>query len=1077
MPEVKNQKSNPEIQTQPIKGEGFTHLHVHTHYSLLDGLSKIDELLDYVKELEMDSIAITDHGNLYGAIEFYQKAKKRGLNPILGCEMYVADDMREKKPGRMDGKNYHHIVLLAKNNIGYQNLIKLVSAAHLEGFYYKPRVDKKLLAEHNEGIIALSGCLGGELSRALLKNKTEKALKIAQDYANLFEPGSYYIEIQQHLNTPEQNEVTPQLVELAQKLNLPIVATQDSHYTHKEDSRAHDVLLAVQTGNTVNDEDRLTFKHDNFSVATTQEMMEKFSQWPEAIQNTQKIAQECNVELTLGKFIFPNFKLELGKTANQMLDELTFKGMRERGLDKDAEIEKRRLYELSVINKKNYAPYFLVVADIMQFAHEANIYTTVRGSVAGSFIAYLSCITNVNPIEFRLPFERFLNPHSPSAPDIDMDFADNRRQEVIEYTKKKYGAQNVAQIGTFGTMMARGAVRDITRALGKSYASGDKIAKLIPLGSQGFPMTIKHALELEPTLKQMWNQDSEAREILDLAEKLEGTVRHSSVHAAGVVIAPKPLTEYVPLQYDPKGENNLVTQYDMHTVGEDGVGLLKFDFLGIRNLAILENAVRLVKKRMNIDINIENIPLDDKITFDMLARGETEGLFQLNGSAMTKYLKELKPNTIYDINAMIALYRPGPMNNIPDYIARKQGRSPVKYFHPKAKNFLEKSYGILVYQDDLLFAAIELAGYTWETVDKLRKAVGKKIPAEMAKQHKIFVEGCQKYSQMTKEKAEQIWKLFEPFQGYGFNKAHAACYGRVAYQTAYMKANFPVNYMCAVLTAESGDMSKMTVVMNECKRMGIEILPPSINESDEEFTVTVNNNIRFGLTAVKNVGSNIVHEIKIEREKNGRFNSIEELLERISSRDLNKKSLESLIKAGAMDELSSRSTLLENMESLLQYSKEAKAAHNSGQESLFGANTKRGLLLKESEPADIKKKLTWEKELLGFYVSSHPLKQYAHKLLNVTPIQKLGNETKLASFIRIGAIINNVKKIITKNGQSMMFIGLEDMSGKMEGIVFPSLAEKSGNILEEHKVILAEGKISRRDGDIKFICENITELV
>ena len=468
---------------------------------------------------EMDSIAITDHGNLYGAIEFYQKAKKRGLKPILGCEMYVADDMREKKPGRMDGKNYHHIVLLAKNNIGYQNLIKLVSAAHLEGFYYKPRVDKKLLAEHNEGIIALSGCLGGELSRALLKNKTEKALKIAQDYADLFEPGSYYIEIQQHLNTPEQNEVTPQLVELAKKLNLPIVATQDSHYTHKEDSRAHDVLLAVQTGNTVNDEDRLTFKHDNFSVATTQEMMEKFSQWPEAIQNTQKIAQECNVELTLGKFIFPNFKLELGKTANQMLDELTFKGMRERGLDKDAEIEKRRLYELSVINKKNYAPYFLVVADIMQFAHEANIYTTVRGSVAGSLTTYLLGITNVDPLEYKLPFERFLNPERPSLPDIDMDYADNRRDEIIAYAKKKYGEENVAQIGTFGTMMARGSVRDVARALGYPYAVGDRISNMIPIGSQGMPMTIDYAMDLIPELAKAYKEEPDTRKIIDLARK------------------------------------------------------------------------------------------------------------------------------------------------------------------------------------------------------------------------------------------------------------------------------------------------------------------------------------------------------------------------------------------------------------------------------------------------------------------------------------------------------------------------------------------------------------------------------
>jgi len=1056
----------------------FTHLHTHTHYSLLDGLSKIDELLDYVKENGMDSVAITDHGNLYGAIEFYQKAKKRDIKPIIGCEVYVAQDMYEKTPGSTDGKNYHHLILLAKNNTGYQNLIKIVTEAHLEGFYYKPRVDKKLLEKYKDGLIALSGCLGGELSRALLNGNAEKAEYIAKEYTEIFGPENYYIELQQHANTPEQNKVTPQLIELAKKLNLPIVATQDSHYTHKEDARAHDVLLAVQTGNTVNDAERLTLKHDDFSVSTPGEMAEKFKRWPEAVENTQKIAQQCNIELTLGEFIFPNFKLEDGKTADQMLDDMTKLGLKKRGLENNSETEKRRQYELKVIADKNYAPYFLVVADIIQFAHKSNIYTTVRGSTAGSLIAYLCGITNVNPIEYQLPFERFLNPHRPSAPDIDMDFADNRRQEVIEYTKQKYGAQNVAQIGTFGTMMARGAVRDVTRALGKSYELGDRIAKLVPIGSQGFPMTVEQAIRLEPELKQMREQNSEVREILDLAQKLEGTVRHSSVHAAGVVIAPKPLVEYVPLQFDPKGEDNLITQYDMNTVGEDGVGLLKFDFLGIRNLAILEDAVRLVKKHKNIEIDIENIPFNDKKTFEMLARGETEGLFQLNGTAMTKYLKELEPTTIHDINAMIALYRPGPMNNIPEYIARKQGRSPIKYFHPKAKKFLSKSYGILVYQDDLLFAAIELAGYNWKTVDKFRKAVGKKIPAEMAKQHEIFVKGCQEHSNMTKKEAEEIWDLFEPFQGYGFNKAHAACYGRVAYQTAYMKANFPVHYMCAVLTAESGDMDKMSVVMEECKRMDIEVLPPSINESGEKFTVTNDKNIRFGLSAIKNVGNNIVHEISEEREKNGRFKSIEDVLSRIHSRDLNKKSLESLVKAGAMDELGERSVLLENMENLVQYAKEAKATKLAGQESLFGENdtaTNSGLKLKEVEPTNTKQRLAWEKELLGLYISGHPLQAYGTKIKNTVSLKTLANMPS-GGTKKIGVIINKVKKIITKTGQPMMFIELEDTSGKIEGIVFPTTAEKSGNIIEENKIILAEGKLSRRDNEAKFICENITEL-
>ncbi|MEX0877859.1 MAG: DNA polymerase III subunit alpha [Candidatus Spechtbacterales bacterium] len=1054
----------------------FTHLHVHTHYSLLDGLSKTGELLDFIKENGMDSVAITDHGNLYGAVEFYQQAKRRDIKPIIGFEAYVVDNMHEKQGGNPGG--YNHLILLAKNEKGYKNLIALVTEANLKGFYYKPRIDKELLRKYSEGLICLSGCLGGELSQALLKNNKEDAKKIAREYADIFASGDYYIELQQHYNTPDQNKVTPLLAELARELNLPLVATQDSHYNRKEDSHAHDVLLAIQTGNTIDDEKRLTLKHDDFSVCTPEEMEEKFKEWPDAIENTQKIAEQCNLELTLGEFIFPNFELEPGKTADQMLDELTLAGAKERGLDKDPEVEKRRQYELKIISDKSYSPYFLAVADILRFAREKEIYTTVRGSAAGSLVAYLSGIVNVNPLDFQLPFERFLNPYRPSAPDIDMDFADNRRQEVIEYTKQKYGSQNVAQIGTFGTMMARGAVRDVARALGKPYELGDRIAKLIPMGSQGFPMTIEHALEIEPSLKDIYEQDTDAKELLDIAKKLEGTVRHASVHAAGVVISPKPLVEYVPLQLDPKGSGDYVTQYDMYTVGEDGVGLLKFDFLGIRNLAILESAVHLVKKRKGVDIDIEDIPFDDKLTFEMLTRGETEGLFQLNGSGMTRYLMELEPTTIHDINAMIALYRPGPMNNIPEYIARKQGKSPIQYFHPKAEEFLAKSYGILVYQDDLLFTAMELAGYNWETVDKFRKAVGKKIPKEMAKQHEIFVKGCQEHSGMTSEEAEKIWELFEPFQGYGFNKAHAACYGRVAYQTAYMKANYPTDYMCAILTAEAGDMDKMAVIMTESKRMKIEILPPSLNESDENFTVVNDNAIRFGLAAIKNVGSNIVHEIIEERNTNGKFESLENFLERVLSKDLNKKSLENLIKSGATEEFGERGQLLENMENLLLYSREHKAAESSGQFNLFAgseAETASKLTLKNSEQATKQQKLEWEKELLGFYVTGHPLEEHAEKLSQTMPIASV-IANNIMYTVQIGAIVTSTKKIITKNNKSMMFVGLEDLSGKIEAVVFPELTKSKGHIIESNKPILAEGKLNSRDGEVKLICDNIREL-
>ncbi|MDP3731254.1 MAG: DNA polymerase III subunit alpha [bacterium] len=1068
----------------------FVHLHTHSHYSLLDGLSQIGPLIKRAKDLGMDSLAITDHGNMYGAVEFYQYAQKHGIKPIIGCEVYICENMHEKQSGGSE-RNYYHLILLAKNNEGYQNLIKLVTASNLEGYYYKPRIDKNLLRKHSEGLIALSGCLGGELSRAIFTNQHDKAKKIALEYADIFGPGNYYIEIQQHLNTPDQNIVTPQLVKLARELSLPLAATQDSHYLDKEDAHAHDVLLAVQTGTSIDDKDRLTMRHDDFSLCSPEEMAEKFKEWPEAIANTQKIADQCNVNLTLGKFIFPDFALEPGKTADEMLNELTLQGAKERGIDQKKETEERRLYELEVIRNKNYAPYFLVVADLLRFARESKIYTTVRGSAAGSLVAYLSGITNVDPIEFQLPFERFLNPFRPSAPDIDMDFADNRRQEVIEYAKQKYGADKVAQIGTFGTMMARGAVRDVARALGKPYDVGDRIAKLIPMGSQGFPMTIEHAMELEQDLKKTYEQDMEARQILDVAKKLEGTVRHVSVHAAGVVISPKPLTNYVPLQYDPKGEDNLITQYDMYTVGEDGVGLTKLDFLGIRNLAILGDAVRLVKEHRNIEIDIEKIPFDDKKTFQMLAAGGTEGVFQLGGSdGMTKHLVDLKPTEIHDLNLMVALYRPGPINNIQEYIARKQGRSPIKYFHPKAEKFLAKSYGVLVYQDDLLMTAIELAGYNWDEVDKFRKAVGKKLPKEMAKQHEIFVEGCQKHSGIAKEKAEEIWNLFEPFQGYGFNKAHAACYGRVAYQTAYMKANFPAEYMCAILTAEAGDTTRVAEVITECQDMKIPVLPPDINSSVKDFTVIKGglpaggDQIRFGLLTIKNLGANIAEAIIAERKATGPYKNIENFVTRVQHKDLNKKSLESLARCGALDTLGERNIILSNIDQLLNYARESQKQSASGQISLFGdqvAVAMPPLRLAPANPISSAEKLMWEKELLGLFVSGHPLMDYRNQLdseSGLTPIQVIHTQgpTLQGGAVKISGMVTKVQRIITKTGKPMLFSWLEDLTSKIEVVVFPGVLEKYPNCWQENSVLVVKGKVNERDGAPKILCDEVKPI-
>ena len=1066
----------------------FVHLHTHSHYSLLDGMSKIDDMVKLAKEHGMTAIGLTDHGAMYGAIDFYTACNKNGIKPIIGVEAYVANRTRFQKEPQIDNKRYH-LTLLAKDNTGYQNLIKLTTAAHVEGYYYKPRVDKDLLRQHAEGLIALSGCPGSELGRAIQSGNKEKAEAIILEYQSIFGPENYYLEIMHHPDVEFFQDWKNMLIEFSRRLNIPLVATQDSHYLHPDDALAHKTLVAISTNTDIGDT-AIFSGNGHYHFISTKEALEWFKDVPEAVENTEKIAERCNVDLTLGKFIFPDFALKPGKTADQMLDDLTVQGAQEHNLNNNPEIEARRKYELEIIKNKNYAPYFLVVADLLRFAHESNIYTTVRGSAAGSLVAFLSGITSVNPIEFQLPFERFLNPFRPSAPDIDMDFADDRRQEIIEYAKKKYGADKVAQIGTFGTMLARGAVRDVARATGKSYEVGDRIAKLIPMGSQGFPMTINRAMEIEPSLKDIYNRDLEARQILDIAKKLEGTVRHVSVHAAGIVISPKPLIEYVPIQFDPKGENNLITQYDMYTVGEDGIGLLKLDVLGIRNLAILENAVRLVKKHQNIKIDIEKIPFDDRKTFLMLAKGETEGLFQLNGAGMTKYLMELKPTTIHDINLMVALYRPGPINNISEYIARKQGRRPTTYFHPKAKKFLEKSYGVLVYQDDLLMTAIELAGYNWGEVDKFRKAVGKKIPAEMAKQHGIFVQGCQTHSGMSKEQAEQIWNLFEPFQGYGFNKAHAACYGRVAYQTAYMKANFPAEYMCAVLTAESGDTEKISEVISECQRMSIPVLPPEINSSFKDFTVikdlqptTYNlqpaDKIRFGLLTIKNLGENIADAIIAERESGGNYKNVEDFMTRVHNKDLNKKSVESLIHCGALDKFGDRNLLLVNMENLLSYAKEKQKQSSMGQVSLFGNTDNKEpapFRLSPAEPAKPWEKLIWEKELLGLFVSDHPLNSYQTqlKLENVIPIKNITIHT--SGPIKIGGMITRIQKIITKTGRPMMFANVEDLASKIELVVFPNVYEKNPEAWKENTVIVARGKINDRDGSLKFMCDDVRVL-
>lgn len=1151
----------------PKQQSDFVHLHVHSHYSLLQALPTPKELVTAAKEDGQTAMALTDNGTLYGAIDFYKQCTKAEIKPIIGIDAYLAPRTRFDKETNID-RPRSRLVLLAKNNEGYKNLIQLVTLAHIEGFYYRPRIDQELLQKYGNDLVCIIPSFAGEPAQALKDGDTERAGATLDWYKNNFD--DCYLEITHHPEILDHMENQSRIIDLAGNTNTPLVAAHDIYYIKPEDRIARETMVKIQNGGVVETADEHETE-ENFSFITKADAAQYFKDTPEAIANTQKIADMCDVEIPIGtQWYFPNYVIESGKSPDEELRDTAYHGVAWRGLSiEDSTVKERLDYELDVIKMKGYAKYFLVVGDLLREARQRKILTTIRGSVAGSLTTYVLGITNVDPIEYKLPFERFLNPERPSAPDIDMDFADNRRDEIIEYAKEKYGEDKVAQIGTFGTMMARAAVRDVARALGHPYATGDQIAKRIPIGSQGFPMTIDHALEIEPELKKLYKDDRDSREVIDLAKKIEGRVRHLGVHAAGVVIAPEPLNQFVPIQTDPK-TGKYITQYEMHSVGEDGVGLLKFDFLGIKNLAILADAVKRVKATEGVEVDIENIPLDDKTTFEMLARGETMGLFQLNGSGMTAFLKQLQPTSIHDINAMVALYRPGPMDSIPTYIERKHNPALVSYLDPRLEPILDLSYGVITYQDDVMTIARELAGYSWLEADMLRKAMGKKIPEVMAAEKQKLIDGFKNHGGLSDSLAEQLWQLIEPFAAYGFNKAHAASYGRVAYQTAYMKANYPVAYMSAVLTADSGDTEKISEIIHECDRMGIEVLPPDINESFSDFTVvptevqpatsfenrgvqkvagqgddenlhtdsalndqsergmqdidssaTVSfenrgvqevagqgddenrtetymqydegdsqsatqssglseqrGRIRFGLTTIKNFGEGIAERIIEERKANGPFASLADFLGRIHDRNLNRKSLEALIMTGALDRFEERGKMYANIDTMLAFHKEQSAGKEAAQDSLFGGveSTVNDLVLEDAPEATMRQKLEWEKDLLGVYVSGHPLNDFEDELKRRPSISSIRADGRNGVPVVTAGMVETCRELLTKKGDRMAFVGLANRNESIEMTAFPETYQMYRDQLQPGQCIAVKGTLNIRNDEPTILVKRVKVL-
>lgn len=1048
----------------------FTHLHTHSHYSLLDGMAQPEKLLDKAKELGFDSLALTDHGVLYGAIEFYTKARDKGIKPIIGVEVYLAPRSLYEKIPKIDTQ-VSHLVLLAKDYQGYQNLLKLVSISHLEGFYYRPRIDKETLKKYSQGLIALSACAQGEIPKLILQNNYDKAKEKALEYQEIFGKENFYLELQHHPEMEDQLKINEGLLRISEETKIPAVITCDIHYLNKEDKRSHEVLLAVQTNSSLDEEERLTMAKLDLHFKSKEEILKDFKDYPQLFENIEKIVSSCNLEIPLGQVILPHFDLPEGKDSFEYLKELAYQNFSKWYSLEDEEAKKRLDYELEVIKKTGFADYFLIIYDIIQFAKEKGILTNTRGSAAGSLVAYVLGITAVDPLKYNLYFERFLNPERIQPPDIDLDVADVNRQELIEYLSNKYGKDHVAQIITFGIMKARLAVRDVCRALGKPYSLGDKISKLIPPN-----LTLEQALGAVSDLKDLYETNEEAREIIDMAKNLEGVARHASTHAAGIVVSREPLVNYSPLQHSSRSEKEIITQYDMYAL--EKLGLLKIDILGLANLTIIKNTLRIVKKVYDEEINFDEIGYNDPLVYQLLSKGETIGIFQVESQGMRKYLRELKPTKFDDIIAMIALYRPGPMEFIPSYIRRKNGLEKIEYPHPKLKPILERTYGICVYQEQLMKIAHDLAGFTMGEADILRKAVGKKIKSLLEAQKAKFIEGLIKNG-VNEKTAYRIWEWIEPFARYGFNASHAASYARITYQTAYLKAHYPNAFMAALLTSDFGNLERIALEIAECERLKIKVLPPSVNDSFVEFGINKETgNIHFGLSAIKNVGVGVAEIIQQERQEKGPYKSLTDFLKRMPKQVINKKTLESLIKSGALDGFGSRELMADHLEEILNWNNKNNHCPKN-QMLLFNDEEDIYEILKKKykePPIDKKRRMSWEKELLGLYMTAHPLDDYKSFLgklgLKISDLnfKLLGKKVKILGFI------SKIQMIRTRLGQKMVFTQVSDYHHSLEVVFFPSTLENYLSMIEEDKVVLVEGKLEQKNGVYQLIGEKLEEI-